>query len=207
MLSTDVRLNDGELSPADRETLLDIAQLSVRSGFHTGQPFAIDPTSFAAALRTCGASFVTLHIGAELRGCVGSVKVRRPLVVDVAENAFNAAFQDPRFSPLRPSEFAVLTIHVSVLSPMEQINAASEADLLEQIRPGTDGLELECGPYRGLLLPSVWENLPDKRQFLQVLKRKAGLRRSFWSQQMNVYRFTTESFGRKVSSRHGNHAA
>jgi hypothetical protein len=198
MLSTDIQSHSGTISTEDRATLLDVAQSSIRSGLHTGRPLVVDPASFADAIRTLRASFVTLRIGDQLRGCVGSVKARRPLVVDVAENAFNAAFQDPRFTPLRAAEFPMLTIHVSVLSPMEPLVCSSETDLLDQIRAG-DGLEIEYGAYRGLLLPSVWEQLPDKQLFLQMLKMKAGIPTTFWSQHINVYRFTTESFGRKAT--------
>jgi len=122
------------------------------------------------------------------------VKVRRPLVVDVAENAFNAAFQDLRFTPLRAAEFPLLTIHISVLGPMEPLLCASEADLLEKMRVGEDGLEIEYEAHRGVLLPSVWDQLPDKQLFLQMLKMKAKIPPRFWSRRINLHRFTTESF-------------
>lgn len=198
MLSTEAQSNDRKLSLEEREALLDVAQSSIQFGLSKGRPLAVDPDNFPHALRKPRASFVTLRINTELRGCIGSVKVRRPVVVDVAHNAFHAAFQDPRFPPLRAAEFPMLTIHVSVLSPMQRLAITSEEDLLEQVRPGTDGLELECGRYRGLLLPSVWENLPEKKQFVRALKMKAGLPPTFWSQQLNVHRFTTESFSRNV---------
>ncbi|MBI2481225.1 MAG: AmmeMemoRadiSam system protein A [Planctomycetia bacterium] len=199
--STNLQSNEKLISLVDREALLDVAQLSIQQGLRTGRPLEIDPMEFAVTVREPHASFVTLRIGAQLRGCTGSVKVRRPLVVDVAENAFNAAFQDPRFTPLRAAEFPTLTIQVSVLSPMEPLPCTSEADLLEKMRLGMDGLEIEYGAYRGVLLPSVWEQLPDKQLFLQMLKMKAGIPPTFWSQRIDVYRFTTESFGRKVTPR------
>lgn len=183
----------------DRETLFDVAEASIRSGLRTGEPPLIDPTGYAEGLRDRRACFVTLRIGADLRGCIGSLEARRPLLIDVAENAFQAAFRDPRFPPLRPYEFPGLTIQISVLSAMEPLKFASEVDLLAQIRPGKDGLEIELGTQRGLLLPSVWEQLPDKHQFWQALKMKAGLPTTAWSQQMCVSRFTTESFGRQVA--------
>ena len=200
MLSTDIKSNDREFSLGDREVLLDVAQSSIRFGLRAGRPPEVDPTLFADRLRTSRDTFVTLHIDAELRGCVGSVDARRPLVVDIAENAFNAAFRDPRFPPLRSSEFAMLTIHISILSPVKPLEFTSEAHLLEQIRPGTDGLEISYGPHRSLLLPSVWKDLPNKRKFLRTLKLKAGLPATFPSHRMNVNRFTAESFGRRVSS-------
>lgn len=199
MLSTNVKSSDREIPTADRQALLDVAQLSIQSGLRSGQPAIVKPAEFSDALREPRASFVTLHIGTELRGCIGSVGARRPLVVDVAENAFNAAFRDARFPPLSPEEYGSLTVNVSVLSPVEPIAFAHEANLLEQVRAGVDGLEIEYGPHHGLLLPSVWEHLPNKRQFLRTLKMKAGLPPTFWARQMSVNRFTTESFGREPS--------
>jgi AmmeMemoRadiSam system protein A len=200
MYSTDIKAHHQPMSSRDRETLLDTAQSSIRLGLVSGDRPVIDPTVISVALRNPQASFVTLHIEDELRGCTGSVEARRPLIVDVADNAFNAAFRDPRFPPLRPFEFPMLTVDISILSMMEPLRFAGEADLLEQIRTGTDGLEIEYGTYRGLLLPSVWELLPDKRQFLRTLKMKAGLPARFWSHRMKVYRFTTESFGHNMTS-------
>lgn len=199
MSSIEIQSNERLIPCEDREALLDVAQRSIRQGLRTGHPLVVDPTEFADTAREPQASFVTLRIAAQLRGCVGSARVRRPLVVDVAENAFNAAFQDPRFTPLRAAEFPKLTIHISVLSPMEPLPCASEADLFEKMCVGTDGLEIEFGTYRGVLLPSVWEQLPDKPLFLQMLKMKAGIPPTFWSPRINVYRFTTESFSREVT--------
>ena len=198
MSSTKANSNEGEIAPDDRDALLEVAQSSILCGLRVNRPLAVDPNSFSVALRELRASFVTLRASPQLRGCVGSVKASRPLVADTAENAFNAAFRDPRFPPLTPHEFPTLTIDVSVLSPMHPLEFRSEAHLLEQIDPGIDGLEIECGASRGLLLPSVWEHLPDKRRFLQALKVKAGLPATFWSDRLIVNSYTTESFGRKV---------
>lgn len=207
MLSTDVRSGGQEFSPEDRENLLDAAEASIRRGLRTRHPPDLGLTAFADALRQPRSSFVTLRIEDELRGCIGSVNAVRPLVVDVAANAFSAAFDDLRFPPVRRSELSKLTISVSVLSPMEAITLTSEEDLLEQIRPHTDGLQISCGSRKGLLLPSVWEQLPEKRAYVHALKMKAGLPRTFWSDRITVERFTTESFVRKPAARPSNHAA
>jgi len=120
------------------------------------------------------------------------LEARRPLAEDVVQNAFAAAFGDPRFPPVTEPEVDKLDIHISVLSPLEEMHFASEADLLRQIRPGIDGLVLEDGPYRGTFLPAVWESLPDKRDFLRHLKIKAGLPPDYWSNTLRVWRYTTE---------------
>ena len=128
-------------------------------------------------------------------GCIGSLEARRPLICDVAENAFSAAFRDPRFPPLKAAELKSISLELSVLGQAERIVFDSEQDLLMQIRPELDGLILRDGNYRGTFLPSVWKSLPDARQFLQHLKLKAGLPADHWSDTLEVWRYTTESFG------------
>lgn len=140
------------------------------------------------------ATFVTLTIGGRLRGCIGMLEACRPLAEDVAANAVAAAFEDPRFKPLTKKEFEKLEIHISVLSPPEEMTFSSEADALNQIRPGIDGLILRDGFYRGTFLPSVWEELPGKADFWAHLKNKAGLPADYWSDTIRVFRYTTEYF-------------
>ena len=140
------------------------------------------------------ATFVTLTINGALRGCIGRLEACRPLVEDVAENARAAAFEDPRFEPLSEDEFRQIEIYISVLSPLEEMSFASEADLLQQIRPGEDGLILQDGARRGTFLPSVWKELPDAERFLMHLKMKAGLPNTYWSDTLRVFRYTAEYF-------------
>jgi AmmeMemoRadiSam system protein A len=140
------------------------------------------------------ATFVTLTIGGRLRGCIGMLEACRPLAEDVAANACAAAFEDLRFPPLTRAEFKKIEIHISVLSPPEEMSFSSEADLLSQIRPGIDGLILREGFHRGTFLPSVWEELPAKEEFWEHLKLKAGLPMGYWSDSLRVFRYTTEYF-------------
>jgi AmmeMemoRadiSam system protein A len=182
-------------SPEDRAALLDLARRSIVNGLERGAPLAVDPEEYPESLRMERAAFVTLHLDGELRGCIGHLEAVQPLVCDVAENAYAAAFRDPRFPPLARRELARLAIHVSVLSPPEPMTFSSEADLLGQIRPGIDGLILTEGRARGTFLPSVWESLPAPRDFVDQLKRKAGLPADHWSDRIQVARYATESFG------------
>lgn len=189
MSSTEARFSNEQ-----RRQLLNIARDSIQSGLRHGRPLVVDTTRFDEPLRAPGAAFVTLHRFGQLRGCIGSLEAYRPLVEDVAENAFAAAFRDPRFAPLSADEAPDLVIEISVLSPAEAMTFDSEADLLTQIRPGIDGLIIEDRGHRGTFLPSVWEQLPDKTAFWQHLKAKAGLPPNYWSDTLRVSRYTTESF-------------
>jgi len=139
-----------------------------------------------AALSSPGATFVTLFCGDELRGCIGSLHARRPLGVDVRENAINAAFNDPRFPPLAQSEFVGTSVEISLLTPSTSFCFAIEDELLARLRPGIDGVTLEHSGHRATFLPQVWTHLPEPRMFLAELKRKAGLANDFWSPRMNV---------------------
>jgi hypothetical protein len=182
------------LSPRDRETLLEIARRSIRHGLEQGVALKIQADDFEQPLRAVRASFVTLNRHNTLRGCIGHLEAVLPLVEDVAENAFAAAFRDPRFPHLSEQEFDDLELHISVLTPAEALPCESEADLLRRMRPYKDGLILAEGIHRGTFLPSVWEQLPEPKDFLNHLKRKAGLPDDYWSSSLRVYRYETESF-------------
>ncbi len=145
-------------------------------------------------LQRPGASFVTLRQQSRLRGCIGSLQARRALGTDVRSNAVAAALSDPRFTPLSTDEYARIDIEVSVLSAPSPLPVASEADLHARLRAGVDGLVLELGARRSTFLPQVWDSLPDARDFVDELKRKAGLAREFWSDELRFSRYTVEKF-------------
>ncbi len=184
--------NENRLTEEERRLLLQLARDSIRHGVLYGKPLDVDLNKLPPSLRRIRATFVTLEEMGQLRGCIGSLEARRPLAEDVAQNAFAAAFRDPRFPPVTEQEVDKLEIHISVLTPMQEIHFESRQDLLDQIRPGIDGLVLEEGPYRGTFLPAVWQSLPDKRDFLRHLKMKAGLPADYWSDTIRVWRYTTE---------------
>lgn len=186
-----------ELAPAQRATLIDVAQRSIEHGLDSGRPLVVAPSEFHRDLKAVRASFVTLHIHDQLRGCIGHLEAVQPLVVDVAENAFAAAFRDPRFTPLTRVEWPNVELHLSILTPPERLAVHDEAELIAQIRPGEDGLIIQDGPNRGTFLPSVWDSLPEPIDFLMHLKSKAGLAANHWSDTMQVYRYRTEGFGEK----------
>jgi AmmeMemoRadiSam system protein A len=106
---------------------------------------------------------------------MGSLQAARPLGQDIASNARAAAFEDPRFPKLTREEWPRCAVEVSLLSAPKPIRFADETELLAEIRAGEDGLILECDGRRATYLPQVWEVISDKRQFLDELKKKAGL--------------------------------
>ncbi len=183
------------LDPEARQLLLEVAWDSIRHGLARGLLLTLDPAGFPEPLRAHRAAFVTLKHFHSLRGCIGHVEPCAPLVLDVAGNAFAAAFRDPRFPRLEPWELDALTLDISVLSIPEPISFRDEQNLLRQLRPGVDGLILADGAARGTFLPSVWESLPRPKELLTHLKAKAGLPGGYWSSTLRVSRYHTESFG------------
>lgn len=127
------------------------------------------------ALTCDGATFVTLTLRGQLRGCIGSLLAHRPLIADVRGNAVAAAMNDPRFYPLEQEELPKIRVEVSLLSPPVPIEFSSESELLELIVPGKDGLVISNGMHRATFLPQVWEQLPEPKEFLSHLKQKSGL--------------------------------
>jgi AmmeMemoRadiSam system protein B/AmmeMemoRadiSam system protein A len=166
--------------------LLQLARSSIRARLAGG---TVAPPSEPLSMTRPGACFVTLKRNGQLRGCIGSPQAWRPLGEDVVDNAAKAAFQDPRFPPVTAEELDQLSLSVSVLTPPVPMRFTSEMDLLNQLRPGVDGLIIEDGGRRALFLPAVWEQLPDPAQFLAHLKAKAGMRVDHWSSHFKASRF------------------
>lgn len=178
------------------DTLLDVAIASIEHGQADGAALRPELDRFDPALRHKRASFVTLRIAGELRGCIGKPRACNPLIADVAENAFGAAFEDNRFPALKASELDELDVEVSVLSDPTPLLFDGEHDLMRKLKPGTDGVILEQGSHRGLFLPDVWKSFPEPRGFLAQLKIKAGLSETYWSNDLTALRFTTASVSR-----------
>lgn len=182
------------LSDEDKTSLKEVAREAIRHGLEHHICQAINSERYASSLQIPGASFVTIKKNGQLRGCIGSLQAHKPLVADVAHNAYAAAFSDHRFAPLAARELADIELEISILSPAQPMDFSDENDLLEQIRPGIDGLILEEGVHRGTFLPTVWESLPDSKSFVQNLKQKAGLSPDYWSPTVKIFRYTSESF-------------
>lgn len=175
------------MTPEHGRVLLDLARAAIAEAF--GGPKVARP-AHDGWLDEPAAVFVSLHRHGQLRGCIGSIEARRPLLVEVLDKARAAAFEDTRMLPVRADELPDLEIEISVLHPMEPMDADSQAELLRKLQPGVDGLVLRSREGNALFLPSVWKELPDPRSFVAHLMRKARLTR--WPPDMRAYRFTAD---------------
>jgi hypothetical protein len=171
----------------DGGLLLAVARGTIAERF--GGPLVQQPRG-EAWLDELRAVFVTLKIDGALRGCVGQLEARFKLYEAVREAASSAAFRDSRFLPLEEVELAAVQLEVSVLSPLEALDVESEEELLEKVRPGVDGLVLSHQFRSGLFIPEMWKQLPEPRDFLFQLKRKARLPVGAWLPGTKVERFT-----------------
>jgi AmmeMemoRadiSam system protein B/AmmeMemoRadiSam system protein A len=179
----------------DREevgrTLVGIARGAIAHRLGLGAAPRVDAPAWLARP---AATFVTLTCEASLRGCIGSLDAVRALGEDVAENARNAAFRDPRFRALSVEEWPRCAVEVSLLSTPSALAVVDEGGLMESIVPGEDGLIVESGARRATFLPQVWASLPDKRRFVGELKRKAGIPADTPLAQCRLWRYRVEKW-------------
>ncbi|MCP4330698.1 MAG: AmmeMemoRadiSam system protein B [Alphaproteobacteria bacterium] len=187
--------HSARLSDEHRKMLGDLGRGVISAAVENGgrMPRVVANT-LAPQLRSARATFVTLKIGGKLRGCIGSITPSRSLALDVAENSFKAGFGDPRFPALSAEDRDRIDISVSILSTPRQLECRTEAQLVADLNPDRDGVILVDGEKRGLFLPQVWESLPDPQDFVRHLKGKARLPEDHWSDAIQFYRFSTESF-------------
>lgn len=169
--------------------LLKIAQISLEEAALHHKKFHPSRKDYQDILFNKGAAFVTLKQNNQLRGCIGSLIPNEAVALDIANNTYNAALEDARFQPLKPEELPLTKISISLLSDYERIRFDDEAGLLQQVVANVDGLVIRDGDRQGLFLPSVWQEIPDKQEFLNKLKIKAGMSPSYWSNKIKVYRF------------------
>lgn len=174
------------LTEEEKRELLLAAREAIRAAL-AGGPLAHPPAPLPGLDRHCGL-FVTLKAEGRLRGCIGYIESARPLRELAPEIAVKSALDDPRFSPLTPAELPLVTIDLSVLSPLRRVRNVQE------IVVGRHGLLLELGSHRGLLLPQVAVEFGwDRRAFLEATARKAGLHREAWMDSgATLFSFTAE---------------
>ena len=138
------------------------------------------------------ATFVTLTLYEQLRGCIGSLIAHRPLLDDLISNAHSAAFGDPRFLPLTLEEFKDIKIEVSLLSEPKLLPYTTKETLKSEIHSGVDGVILRLGNYQATFLPQVWEELNDFETFFAHLGMKAGIGSDPLSYHPEVYIYQVE---------------
>jgi len=183
------------LTPSHRTQLLSIARTSIESVLD-GVRLHVDESALDPALIRPSGAFVSLHTReGDLRGCIGSIHPVAPLCRAVSSNAINAAFRDPRFSPLEREELPRVQIEVSVMSPIEIVTD------VESIVVGSDGLIITHGSRAGLLLPQVATDFGWNREtFLAQTCAKAGLPHDAWRRpDCRIERFSAEVFSEQVA--------
>ncbi|MBI9076404.1 MAG: AmmeMemoRadiSam system protein B [Desulfatibacillum sp.] len=165
-------------SPQDKTDLLQLARSVMASRLtdtKIQRPEA--PSPLLMEKRGC---FVTIHKNGQLRGCIGTIEPIQSLMEGVESNAYNAAFRDPRFSPLTAQELDDIEVEVSVLTVPEEIQFTDGKDLLTKIKPGVHGVILSKGRNRSTFLPQVWEQLSNPQNFLTQLCKKGGMSPGCW---------------------------
>jgi len=184
------------VTEAAGKLLVEVADRAIVAGLDDRRSLGSDPSELHADLRQRLGTFVTLTVRGELNGCIGSIESDEPLGVSVARHAWSAAFADPRLPPLGWSDYEHLDIEVSILSSLTTIPVDSRAELVNALRPGTDGLLIGAGARRAVFLPAVWDQLPSPADFVEHLFRKAGLSPTLWPGDLRASRFIAQKIRR-----------
>jgi len=183
------------LSPEEKRTLLRLARQSMELAVRGEKLPPLDDAALTASLKEVGASFVTLTVRGDLRGCIGALEPYQPLAMDVREHAIAAASEDPRFPPVRPEELDQIEVEVSRLTIPKPLEYKDANDLLAKLRANVDGVILRDGWRRATFLPQVWEKIPDKAEFLTELCYKMGAAPHAWQQKhLEVLIYQVEEF-------------
>ena len=186
---------DDNLSPEEQQTLLRLARDAMTRGVKGEKMPPLDTSLLPARLREQGASFITLTVRGELRGCIGALEPYQPLAEDVYEHAVAAALEDPRFPPVRKDELNRIRIEVSRLTRPSPVEYKDADDLLSKLRPHVDGVILRDGHRRATFLPQVWEKIPDPAEFLNHLCQKMGVIENLWrTKHLEVFIYQVEEF-------------
>jgi len=168
------------LEDKDRAVLLKLARAVITAELLKDKSGIVMPKCVSPLLQEKRGCFVTLHLGGSLRGCIGTIEPTTSLFSCVEENAINAAFRDPRFSPLGKDEIDAVDIEISVLTVPRVLKFIDGEDLKKRLIAGVHGVILSQGYRRSTFLPQVWEQLPQKEEFLEHLCIKGGMSRSAW---------------------------
>jgi len=188
-------MSEDRLTEEEKLTLLKLARQALENGVRGEKMTPLVLQSLPPHLQEPGASFVTLTIDGNLRGCIGALEPYQPLAEDVREHAVAAALQDFRFPNVEPQELPQIEIEVSRLTQPVPLEYTDSEDLLSKLRPGIDGVLLRDGIRRATFLPQVWEKLPDPAEFLDNLCYKMGGSSNLWRKKhLNVSLYQVEEF-------------
>ena len=183
------------LLEGEKQTILHLARAAMEYAVLGKKLPPLDINSLTPQLRENGASFVTLTIDNELRGCIGTLEAHQPLAQDVREHAVAAALEDPRFPPVDKNELSRIKLEVSCLTTPSPLEYSSSEDLLRLLRPHVDGVILKKNHRRATFLPQVWEKIPKPEDFLDHLCVKMGARSDLWQYtKLQVYTYQVEEF-------------
>lgn len=179
-----------ELTSEEKDFLIKLARSTLEDYLREGKRPVVITEQLTPNLKKIQGCFVTLHKNGQLRGCIGHILPQEELYNCVIDNAINAALHDPRFKPVTQDELKDITLDISVLSVPSQLDYSSPEDLLDKLRPLVDGVVLKQGWNQATYLPQVWEQIPDKKEFLSSLCAKAGLKTDCWKEkELQVYTY------------------
>ena len=186
------------LDQEEKDYLLTLARHAMTTAVVGRMMLQVEETGVPAGLRQKGASFVTLTIAGELRGCIGSLEAYQPLYQDVIQHAVEAALEDYRFQPVTEEELPLISIEISRLTAPVSLPYSSPTSLTGLLRPYQDGVILKDGTRRATFLPQVWEQLPQPAMFLSHLCQKMGASPDLWRQKLlEVSTYQVEEFSEK----------
>ena len=189
-------MTEGEkLTGEEGKYLLSVARTTIEQKLFGRKSRVADERETSPKYDLKRGTFVTLTIDGGLRGCIGHIIPQESMLEGVKINAINAAFRDPRFSPLAKKEWESIRIEVSILTDPKPLHYSDAKDLLSKLRPGVDGVIIKKDFQQATFLPQVWDQLPDKKQFLGHLCMKAGLAENAWNKEkLDVSVYQVQAF-------------
>jgi AmmeMemoRadiSam system protein A len=186
------------LSQKDKQFLLKLSRSALEHVFKTNKELVPNDSDIPDKLKAKTATFVTLTIDNNLRGCIGKLLPQKQLYVDIVENTYNAAFSDPRFPQLTKDELENVKIEISVLNKPKKFKYKNTTDLLEELNKEKPGVIIQHGLYSATFLPQVWKQLKKPEQFLSQLCQKAGLEKDAWRKQnLEIQTYGVAKFSEK----------
>jgi AmmeMemoRadiSam system protein A len=186
---------EDNLTAEEKQILLRLAREALEIGVRGQKLPPLELNSMPLPLQEQGASFVTLTIEGNLRGCIGALEPYQSLAEDVREHAVAAALQDYRFPNVSPGELSQIEIEVSRLTIPVPLEYSTPEDLLSKLQPGIDGVLLRDGSRRATFLPQVWEKISDPAEFLDNLCYKMGASSDLWRKKhLDVSTYQVEEF-------------